>query len=64
MAVNGGFDLEWRLVAEKDCGNSQVIFSIKQNQIITRTVKPVPSEGGYMAPKLLCLKLRTIVVSS
>ena len=22
MAVNGGFDLEWRLVAGKDCGNS------------------------------------------
>ena len=22
MAINGGFDLEWRLVAGKDCGNS------------------------------------------
>ena len=31
---------------------------------ITRAVKPVPSGGGYKAPKLLCLKLRTIVVSS
>ena len=36
----------------------------KRSPVITRAVKPVPSGGGYKAPKLLCLKLRTIVVSS
>ena len=29
MAVNGGFDLEWRLVAGKDCGNSAGDFFMK-----------------------------------
>ena len=33
--LDGGFDLEWRLVAGKDCGNSAGDFLIKQNQIIT-----------------------------